>query len=101
MLASRKFRWSSKDGYSHLAAAEQLYAALRAIPGMQQHVMPSISILQLDVRVDQARAHAAGLSSRDIAQSLGDPIGRQRGQPLPRRRYCFTGSGGTWQRQPA
>jgi hypothetical protein len=37
-----QFRLSSKDGYSHLAAAEQLYAALRAIPGMQQHVMPSI-----------------------------------------------------------
>lgn len=66
-----QFRLSSNDGRSHLAAAEQLYAALQAIPGMQQLSSDAErAILQLDVRVDQARAHAAGLSSRDIAQSL-------------------------------
>lgn len=66
-----QFRLSSNDGRSHLAAAERLYAALQAIPGMQQLSSDAERpILQLDVRVDQARAHAAGLSSRDIAQSL-------------------------------
>ncbi|WP_047250385.1 efflux RND transporter permease subunit [Chromobacterium subtsugae] len=66
-----QFRLSSSDGHSHLAAAEQLYTALQAIPGMQQLSSDAERpILQLDVRVDQARAHAAGLSSRDIAQSL-------------------------------
>lgn len=66
-----QFRLSSSDGRSHQAAAEKLYAALQAVPGMQDlHSDAERPVLQLDVRVDQARAHAAGLSSRDIAQSL-------------------------------
>lgn len=66
-----QFRLSSTDGRSHLAAAEALFAALQAIPGLQQLSSDAERpVLQLDIQVDQARAHAAGVSSRDIAQSL-------------------------------
>ena len=64
-------RLTSTDGVSHRAAAEQVLAALQAEPGMVDvHSDAEHTVHQLDVRVDQARAQAAKVSSADIARSL-------------------------------
>lgn len=64
-------RLTSADGSSHRAAAEKLLAALRAEPGtVDVNSDAEHEIRQLDVRVDQARALAAHVSSADIASSL-------------------------------
>jgi multidrug efflux pump len=65
------FRLSSRDGESHRAAAEKLFAALQAEPGIGDVSSDAErQILQLDVQVDQVKAQAAGVSSADIASSL-------------------------------
>lgn len=65
------FRITASDGKSHYAAAEALEAALRATPGIGEvHNDAERFIQQLDVRVDQVKAQAAGVSSSDIARSL-------------------------------
>jgi len=64
-------RLTSTDGTSHRAAADKLLAALQAEPGMVDvNTDAEQEIRQLDVRVDQARALAAHVSSADIASSL-------------------------------
>ncbi|MBT3067517.1 efflux RND transporter permease subunit [Rhodoferax sp. U11-2br] len=64
-------RLTSADGTSHRAAAEKLLAALQSQPGMVDvNSDAEHEIRQLDVRVDQARALAAHVSSADIASSL-------------------------------
>lgn len=64
-------RLTSTDGTSHRAAADKLLAALQAEPGMVDvNSDAEQEIRQLDVRVDQARALAAHVSSADIASSL-------------------------------
>lgn len=65
------FRLTAADGTSPRQAAETLEAALRAVPGMGEvHSDAERLIQQLDVRVDQIKAHAAGVTSADIARSL-------------------------------
>ena len=65
------FRLSSRDGESHRAAADKLFAALQAEPGIGDVSSDAErQILQLDVQVDQVKAQAAGVSSADIASSL-------------------------------
>jgi multidrug efflux pump subunit AcrB len=77
-------RLSSQDGISHRAAAEKLRAALQAEPGMVDvNSDAEQEMRQLDVRVDQARALAAHVSSADVASSLnllltGTPISQYR-----------------------
>lgn len=69
-------RLSSTDGTSHRAAADKVLAALHAQPGMVDvYSDAEHEIQQLDVRVDQARAQAAKVSSADIAQSLNLLLG--------------------------
>lgn len=82
------FRLSSSDGVSHQVAAEKLQSALES--ALQKHAGSSDinndaerQVQQLDVRVDQVKARAAGVSSADIAQSLnlllaGSPISQYR-----------------------
>ena len=65
------FRITASDGKSHYAAAQALEAALRATAGIGEvHNDAERFIQQLDVRVDQVKAQAAGVSSSDIARSL-------------------------------
>ncbi len=65
------FRLSSPDGESHRAAADKLLAALQPEPGMGEVSSDAERrIPRLDVQVDQVKAHAAGVSSADIARSL-------------------------------
>ncbi|MBV1774577.1 efflux RND transporter permease subunit [Burkholderiaceae bacterium DAT-1] len=65
------FRLSSSDGNRHHDMADALQKALQAIPGMELVSNDAErEILEVDVQVDQARAHAAGVSSADIARSL-------------------------------
>jgi multidrug efflux pump subunit AcrB len=65
------FRITASDTASHHQAAQALEAALRALPGIGEvHNDAERLIQQLDVRVDQVKAHAAGVSSSDIARSL-------------------------------
>lgn len=78
------FRLTSTDDSSHLAAAEKLRQALQALPGIVDLTHDAERrILQLDIRVDQIKAQAAGISSADIARSLsllleGTPISQFR-----------------------
>ncbi|RLJ38623.1 efflux RND transporter permease subunit [Acidovorax sp. 106] len=65
------FRITASDTAIHQQAAQALEAALRAVPGMGEvHNDAERLIQQLDVHVDQVKAHAAGVSSSDIARSL-------------------------------
>ncbi|WCM93895.1 efflux RND transporter permease subunit [Acidovorax sp. NCPPB 2350] len=65
------FRLTSADGHSHREAAEKLMAALQADGGMRDvQTDAERPVMQLDVRVQQARAQAAGVGTADIARSL-------------------------------
>ncbi|MRV71953.1 MMPL family transporter [Duganella sp. FT92W] len=65
------FRLSGSDGASLAAAADSLQAALQAVPGMQNISSDGERLIpQLNVEVDQVKAHAAGVSTSDIAKNL-------------------------------
>ncbi|RUR71255.1 efflux RND transporter permease subunit [Variovorax guangxiensis] len=78
------FRLTSTDGQSHRQAAEKLAAALQTDARMRDvQTDAERMVMQLDVQVNQAKAHAAGVSTADIARSLdmllaGTAIGRYR-----------------------
>jgi len=65
------FRLTSSDGQGHRVAAEELLTALHAQPGMEAISSDAErNVVQVEVQVDQVKAHAAGVSSSEIAKSL-------------------------------
>ncbi len=82
------FRITASDGKSHYAAAQAWEAALRATAGIGEvHNDAERFIQQLDVRVDQVKAQAAGVSSSDIARSLEPGALGRHHLALPRGRH--------------